>query len=407
MKAGRGILLLGNHPLPYGGVPRHVKSLAGFLAQRGWTVHVLSMAGPRRHPEEAGGYTIHRPSRGQRLELLARLLAHHPGFVARQFLRFPRFASDSPRLFLGCLGLAAVCWEIARRDNLRLISAYHLFAAGLAGAWAAELLGIPLVTTVFGEIYADPAFYRRHLVEVRYVVDRSRMVLSCSHHCSRSLELLGLSTPVPTVHYGVDTAEFSPGIDATLIRERHGLRAGDQVVLFVGRMVREMGLHVLLSSLPRVLQGNPSIKVIILGGSGDLRGEAEACAARHPGRVFVAADVMQSEMPLYYAAATVAVSPSVNERACLGLAVAEAMASARPVVVSNIGGGPELVEHDRNGLLIPPSDPGALADAVLSLAGDSQRCRRLAESGLAVARLGFDQASTNRRMEEIFREAHG
>lgn len=407
MNAGHGILLFGNHPLPYGGVPRHVKSLASFLADRGWTVHVLSMAGPRRRPERTSGYTIHRPSRGRRYECLTRLLAHHPAFVARQALRFPRFASGSPKMFLGCLSLAAVCWEIARRDNLRLVSAYHLFAAGLAGAWAAELLGIPLVTTVFGEIYADPGFYRRHLSEVRYVVDRSRTLLSCSHHCSRSLELLGLPARVRTVHYGVDVSEFSPEVDAARIRERHRLRPGDHVVLFVGRMVREMGLHVLLAALPRLLRDDPSIKVMILGGSGELRGEAEGYAARYPGRVFVLVDVVQSELPLYYAAATIAVSPSVNERACLGLAVAEAMATARPVVVTNIGGGPELVEDDRNGILIPPSDPDALADAVLSLASDDQRCRRLAECAVAVARRGFDQAATNRRMEEVFREARG
>ena len=63
---GPGVLLFGNHPLPYGGVPRHVESLAGFLADRGWTVHVLSMAGERRAPERTCGYTIHRPSRGER-----------------------------------------------------------------------------------------------------------------------------------------------------------------------------------------------------------------------------------------------------------------------------------------------------------------------------------------------------
>ena len=384
-----------------------MESLAGFLAARGWTVHVISMAGKRRRPEKIHGYTVHRPSRRERLEFLTRLMRHDPGFVGRLSQRFSGFASGSPRTFLGCLSLAAACWEIARGDNLRLISAYHLFAAGLAGAWAAELLGIPLITTIFGEIYADPGFYRRRLTEVRYVADRSKMLLSCSHHCSRSLELLGLPARVRTVHYGVDVSEFSPGIDPGPIRERHGLGPRDHVVLFVGRMVREMGLHVLLAALPRLLREDPAIKVFILGGNGELRNEAEEHAARCPDRVFVIADVLQSELPLYYAAATIAVSPSVNERACLGLAVAEAMATARPVVVTNIGGGPELVEDGRNGILIPPSDPTALADAVLNLAADDQRRRRLAECAVAVARRGFDQAATNRQMEELFKEAHG
>jgi glycosyltransferase involved in cell wall biosynthesis len=116
-------------------------------------------------------------------------------------------------------------------------------------------------------------------------------------------------------------------------------------------------------------------------------------------------DVPQPELPHYYAAATVAVSPSLNERACLGLAVAEAMATARPVVVTDVGGGPELVKHEVNGLLVPPGDPAALAEAVLALTRDEERRRRMAASGLDVARRGFDRAVTNQRMEELFLEA--
>jgi glycosyltransferase involved in cell wall biosynthesis len=366
---------------------------------------VLSMAGPRSGPEVARGYTIHRPGRRTRFESLGRLLRDDPGFVTRQTLRFPRMAIGHPRMLLGCLNLAAVCCELCRQNDLQLISAYHLFAAGLAGAWTAERLGIQLVTTVFGEIYARPDYHRRWLSAVRYIITKSRMVLSCSHHCARSFELLGMAPPVRAVHYGVDPAEFSPGVDPAPIRTRHRLGADDQVVLYVGRMVREMGLHVLLAAVPRLFQENPRIKLVVVGSSGELRGDAESCASRYPGRMHVVPDVPQSELPMYYAAATIAVSPSVNQRACLGLAVAEALATARPVVVTNIGGGPELVEHDVNGVLVPPADPIALADAVLSLARDKERCSRLGQRGLKVARTAFDRSVTNRRMEELFREA--
>lgn len=407
MGAGPGVLLFGNHPPPFGGVPTHVKDLAGHLASRGWTVHVLSMAGARAAPQLTSGYTVHRPTRREQLESLGRLLRRHPGFGAQQALQFPRLSLGSPRTFLGFLSLAAISWEIARRDNLRLISAYHLFAAGLAGAWAAQLLGISLVTTVFGEIYARPELYRRRLREVRYIVESSRVLSSCSYHCARSFELLGIAPPVRTVHYGVNTAEFSPAVDPALVQARHGLGSKDRVVLYVGRMVREMGLHVLLAAVPRLLEADSRIKVILVGGSGELSDTAEACAAAHPGRVFVVPDVPQSELPLYYAAATIAVSPSVNERACLGLAVAEAMATARPVVVTKIGGGPELVEDDANGVLIPPGDSSALVEAVLSLVRDEERCHRLGERGALVARLAFDRDATNQRMEQLFREVHG
>ena len=400
-----GVLLFGNHPPPYGGVPSHVQDLAGHLAGQGWAVHVLAMEGPRRQPQVIDGYTIHRPDRAERMAVLKRLLSSDPGFVGRQALRSPGFLAGNPKMFLGCLSLAAMVREIVRGHDLRLISAYHLFSAGLASAWAADSLGIPLVTTVFGEIYARPQFHRRRLREVRRIVEASRVLLSCSHHCARSLQLLGLPAPVQVVHYGVNTELFSPEVDPALIRARHGLTPDDHVVLYVARMVREMGLHVLLAALDRLLAGDRGIKVVIVGSSGELRAEAEAHALRHPGRVIVVPDVPQQELPHYYAAATVAVSPSINQRACLGLAVAEAMATARAVVVTDVGGGPELVSHGVNGLLVPPGDPAALADSVLALTGNEDRRRAMAASGRAVARRGFDRSITNRRMQELFLEA--
>jgi glycosyltransferase involved in cell wall biosynthesis len=237
------------------------------------------------------------------------------------------------------------------------------------------------------------------------VLQVSRLLLSCSHHCARSFQLLGLTAPVQVVHYGVNTGVFSPAVDPARVRYRHGLAPDDHVVLYVARMVREMGLHVLLAATDRLLDGDRRIKVIVVGSSGELRAEAEAHAARHPGRMIVVPDVPQAELPQYYAAATVAVSPSLNERACLGLAVAEAMATARAVVVTNVGGGPELVQHEVSGLLVPPGDPEALAQAVLSLTRDEERRRRMAERGLEVAHRGFDRSVTNRRMEELFSEA--
>ena len=60
------------------------------------------------------------------------------------------------------------------------------------------------------------------------------------------------------------------------------------------------------------------------------------------------------------------------------LFVLECMATRTPVVATNVGGLPEVVEHDRTGLLVPPRDPAALADAISALLADPERGRRLA-----------------------------
>lgn len=405
MTAGRGILLFGNHPPPFGGVPSHLHYLASYLAERGWRVHVLSMAGARREPE-THRYTVHRPAPRELHRALARDVLGRPGTALSLAWRCGRFASDSPRLFVGCLALSAFARDLVRRYDLQLIGAYHLLAAGLASAWVAEDLKLPLVTTVFGEIYAAPDQYRRRRAEVEYILGLSRRVLSPSQHCAASLRLLGFPS-AEVVYYGIDTSRFRPGLDGTGVRRRLGLADGDFVVLFVARMVREMGLDVLLASIPSVIREARNVRFLIAGTSGELEKDAQAAARLHPDQVFIFPNVGSEELPLLYAAASVAVTPSVNERACLGLAVVEAMASGKPVIVSRVGGGPELLTDGESGLLVPPNDPAALAQAILCLTRQREQLPRMGQLGRERAISEFDARVTSRKMEEVFLEALG
>jgi glycosyltransferase involved in cell wall biosynthesis len=403
MTAGRGILLFGNHPPPFGGVPTHLHYLSSYLAERGWRVHVLSMAGPRREPD-TDHYTVHRPAGRELHRALARDLLARPGTRLSQAWRRCRLMADSPRLFLGCLALSAFARDLVRRYDLQVIGAYHLLAAGLASAWVAEELGLPLVTTVFGEIHAEPDRYRRRRAEVEYILESSRRVLSPSQHCAASLRLLGLPS-AEVVYYGIDTSRFRPGLDGSGIRRRLGLADGDFVVLFVARMVREMGLHVLLASIPEAVREARNVRFIIAGTTGELKDDAQFAASRYPGQVFVFPNVGPEELPFLYAAASIAVTPSINQRACLGLAVAEAMASGKPVIVSRVGGGPELLTEGETGLLVAPNDPAALAQAIVGLARQPERLDRMGQLGRDRATRDFDARVTSRKMEEIFLEA--
>lgn len=400
----RCIVLFGNHPPPFGGVPSHIEYLAQYLVERGWDVHVISMTGAAAEPRARGGYTIHRPSTATRFLALARYMSRTPITAGRRLWRARRLAIEAPRLFFSCLSLAAVVNRIASRNSAGIISAYHLFSAGLASAWAAEDLELPLVTTIFGEVYANRAFHwaRRH--EIQYIARISRRMLSCSHHCARSLEAIGIPVPAEAVHYGIDTDRFSPTNDGSVIRRRLGIGPDDLVVLYVARLVREMGLHVLLAAAPRVLAAIPRLRIVIAGASGDLRQAAEVLATKYPENLIVATDVAFADLPAFYAAATIAVSPSINERACLGLAIAEAMASGKAVIATAVGGGPELVANGANGILVPPERPDALAEAILDLLSEPERAVAMGKAGRVVATSQFDKNVTNLQMEAIFLE---
>ena len=398
----RGILLIGNFPPPFGGIPTHLAYLAPFLSARGWDVHVLSTKYRLTSPEGVDGFTLHSPRHSTRMGRL-KLLAGQ----AHRLRRHGRFALDMPWEFYRCVDLYRIAREIIISHDIQLISAYHLLPAGLVGVWASRAFAMPLVTTIFGELYAQPEVYRKRRREVEAVFQTSKRVLSCSRHCARSAGQFGLSREVEVVYYGIDTTRFHPRRDGSSIRSGLRLATADRVVLFVGRLTHEMGASVLLQSVPEVLRVRPDTRFILAGRAGELLPLALEISARHPGHVAVMSDIPDEQMPDLYSAATIVVVPSLNARACLGLAIAEGMAAGKPVVVSAVGGGPEVATHGENGLLVPPGDPTALAGAILRLIEDEAAIARMGAQGRAVAEARFDKDLTNRAMERHFEEVAG
>jgi glycosyltransferase involved in cell wall biosynthesis len=298
----------------------------------------------------------------------------------------------------------SVAARIIEAHDIRVISAYNLLSGAPVGVIAAEMYRIPVVVTNLGEIYSHREALERQTKMIRHITAAATVLTSLTRHCAESYQTLGMSPDVRVLHYGIDRARFEGVQGGEALRARFGIPAEADVVLYVGRLVRDMGLHVLLDALPELLASHPPARVIVAGASGELREAVASAAARWPGRVILAVDVPEDDLPRFYAAATLVVAPTLGARACGSLVAAEAMAAGRPVVASRIGGIPEYVAEGETGLLVPPGDPGALVGAVLELLAAPARMARLGTGGRErVARL-FDSARTDARLECLFRE---
>ncbi len=219
-----------------------------------------------------------------------------------------------------------------------------------------------------------------------------------------------------TLYNGVDADFFTPQL-----RARAGAQA--KVVLFVGRVSPEKGLHVLIEAFDRVLESHPDCELHICGQPGllpysylvglssdpidqglkrfygrtlaekirrqllqksssyvdDLRALLNARTAE---RVRFFGPVPYAELPQIYASATVFVIPSVvNEP--FGNPLAEAMACGLPIVATNGGGFRELIEHERSGLLVARNDAGELTQGLTRLLGDPAGAQRLGAAARA------------------------
>jgi glycosyltransferase involved in cell wall biosynthesis len=391
-----GILLLGNYPPPFGGVPSHIRDLSSHLAARGWQVHVIVGSTHHfgvEHPQE--GVTVYRFDRWDKVRALATLSGPERGL--RRF--YPRLTT-----YLAHLSMCKLALSIIRRQNIKAISAYHIFGSGTLGAWLSRDTGAPLITTIFGEIYASTPEHRSRMDEVKFVADHTTRWLSCSRHCARSSALLNVDWEVEPLVYGIDVTHFRPDVDGAAIRERFGWGAKDQVVTFVGRMNAEMGLDVLLQALPLVVARKPQVRFLIAGARHDLTQNVMQMAKDLPANIGYQIDVPYAELPQFYAASSVVAAPSVSARACLGLSIAEAMATGKPVVACRVGGTLEVLQEDVTGIVVPPNDPLTVASAIVELLDKPAKCRAMGLSGRARALAGFDKRVANERFETILKE---
>jgi glycosyltransferase involved in cell wall biosynthesis len=164
-----------------------------------------------------------------------------------------------------------------------------------------------------------------------------------------------------------------------------GLPGGLPVVLYASRLVAEKGVDCLLDAGTR-LAGGARIRLI---GSGRMEARARARVAAEGLPVDVLGPLPPDRVAAQLDAAAVAVLPALWEENC-PMAVLEAAGRGVPVVAAAVGGIPELVEHGRTGLLVPPGDPEALAGAVNRLVGRPEEAARLGAAAWARVRERHD-----------------
>lgn len=210
----------------------------------------------------------------------------------------------------------------------------------------------------------------------------------------------------PTVIYnGIDTDFFRPMADEGALRRRLGI--GDApLVLWAGRLVRWKGTVDAVRAV--ALMGAALPVHLAIAGDGPEAGRLRE-AARSVGiadRVHLLGTVPHADLPTYYAAADIVLGTSfANET--FGMALAEASACARPVVATDFGGFPEVVQDEVTGLLTPPRDPAALAAALATLLGDRERARRMGAAGRAFVAARFAWPVVTGRVLRVYREATG
>ena len=283
------------------------------------------------------------------------------------------------------LGLLRSARRAARRLDPDVVYAHFLVPAGLAGALASRA---PLVVTAHGQDVRNVGAVPGARAATRYVVRRAAAVIAVSAWLR---DELGRAVPdavgkTEVIDCGVDLERFSPRNSADA-RSEVGLDSDGTVFLCLGSLSERKNVLRLARAFERRGEG-----MLVFVGDGPLRPGLEGRAGiRLVGRVG------HESVPAWLAASDVVCQPSLIEP--FGLATLEAMASARSVVATRVGGPPEFVRPG-TGILVDPGDEdaivGALAEAA-SLPRPNPAARAVAEE--------HDVRRQALRVEEVLRRA--
>lgn len=304
-------------------------------------------------------------------------------------------------------------WSLVRlfRRERPTIVHTHTSKAGILGRLAAWLAGVPIVIhTPHGHVFYGHfgSFLSWVFVSLERIFARgtSKIItlteLEKRDHLQRSV---GRDEQFQSVFSGIDVRLYR---EASERREKKLFRFGcsddDTVVGSVGWLTPIKGHQYLVEAIAKLKPQHPTLQCLIIG-SGPLQEELMKLAADLGVADAVHFLGFTQDVPACLAAMDFFVLPSLNEG--MGRALIEAMAAGLPVVASNVGGIPAVVQEGYTGILIPPGNSAALAEALERYLQSPELAKRMGAAAKAHITGKFDVASLVQGVESVYEEALG
>jgi len=296
-------------------------------------------------------------------------------------------------------------WRLCRRERFDVIHVHWPVPLALWG-WAARAARVarrarrtPVVLTFYG---IELRWVKRSLPFLKgfvgWICRWADRVVAISSDTAREIREL-VDVPVDVIPY------TTPLAGNTAAR---GLASGagrGLTILFVGRLVELKGLAYLIEAVGR-LGGRVPARIVAIG-IGPERDRLEALARDRKVDVDFRNKVPDAELHQAFLTSDVLVLPSIidarGDTEGLGVVLLDAMSYGIPAIASRVGGIPDIIEDGVSGLLVPPADPQALANAIERVAGDPALAKRLADAGRARLRTHFSWDVITQEWDAVYR----
>jgi len=288
---------------------------------------------------------------------------------------------------------------------------FDISPAPIAGFRYSKNKKKPLILTYHGDWVSDYGnIIRRLSVDfsnkflVKKVLNQASVIISPStRYAEISPFLKNYLDKIKVVPNGVDTNNFS-NMDKESTRKLLNLDGIENIILFLGFLSPYKGPDILMNTLPIVAKEYPDVK-FLFAGKGVMLDKLKQLALNlgvSENTIFLGY-VSDENKSYYYNAADIFILPSIMATECYPLTILESMACGTPIIASEIGGIPDLIEDSKNGLLCKPNNKLDLANKIIQLLGDNNSLKNMSNECLSRSK-NFTWEKIAEQTESIYEE---
>ncbi len=376
-------------PRTIGGIAPHVYDLSKALSELGIKIIVITCnfpGAPER--ERIGNVEVHRVDSYK---------APAPDFASWTYTMNSNLQEYAAELLA------------SDEDFVDIIHAHDWLVAE-AAIGLKHIFRIPMVATIHSTehgrrngIHTD---YDRMLQETEmWLVQEAWKIICCSNYMSSHV-ISVLGTPnkkIVTIPNGVDPEKFSQPFDKEAFRKKYA-SPDEKIVLYVGRMVYEKGLNILVEAAPKVFRSTNAKFVFV--GEGYLKDSLSKRVwdkgLAH--KLYFTGHLDDNEVKFLFRTADVCVIPSLYEP--FGIVCLEAMAAGTPVIVSNTGGLSEIIQNEKNGVTVYPGDPDSLAREIIRVLEDKNFSDRIATEALRGVKEIYSWRAIAKKTQDFYNDVY-
>jgi glycosyltransferase involved in cell wall biosynthesis/CelD/BcsL family acetyltransferase involved in cellulose biosynthesis len=294
------------------------------------------------------------------------------------------------------LGAWRPLWQRMRSGQVDVLHA-HKFGSNVWAAALGRTAGVPVVLTHEHNWSYEGQSLRR-ILDRQLIARRSDAFMAVSRENLRRMiederidpaRLMFIANGIPAVN----------GLAGGDLRPELGIGRDDPVIGTVAVLREEKAVHLLVRAAAQLVPEFPALKVVVAGDGPELAGLQSLAAELGVADAFRWLG-MREDVPRVLGVLDVAVLSSIWEGS--PLSVMEFMQAGKPVVATRVGGVPELVEHERTGLLVEPGDPAGLAGAIGRLLRDREFAAEAGRLGRERQQAEFDLDLMVRRLENVY-----